>query len=161
MGLEGTARDGAAHLHGASYSDPAVNAESYAPTAPGYVPAAQGYAPAAPAYVPAAPAYVPEFYPAASYGSTADAVGYGTTGYGPAPSYDPDLRHIIAGILDVALIVSIPILAMFGLSLLFPQANRLTNVDGTGTAERKRRSAVTAKLDDEFRVTGKWRTVYS
>jgi hypothetical protein len=85
-------------------------------------------------------------------------VGYGNTGYGPAPpSYDPDLRHIIASILDVALIVSIPILAMFGLSLLFPQANRLTNVDGTG--QRKRRSAVTA--DEEFRPTGRWRTVYS
>jgi hypothetical protein len=146
MGLESTARDGAAHLHGASYSDQAGNAESYASAAPGYAPAAPGYA-------PTAPAYVPEFYPAASYGSTA-AVG---TGYGPAPSYDPDLRHIIAGILDVALIVSIPILAMFGLSLLFPQANRLTNVDGTG--QRKRRSAVTA--DEEFRPTGRWRTVYS
>jgi hypothetical protein len=159
MGLEGTARDGAAHLHGASYSDQADNAESYAPTAPGYAPAAPGYAPAAPPFVPTAPAYVSEFYPA-SYGSTA--VGYGNTGYGPAPpSYGPDLRHIIAGILDVALIASIPILAMFGLSLLFPQANRLTNVDGTGTGQRKRRSAVTAKLDEEFRTTGKWRTVYS
>ncbi len=160
MGLEGTARDGAAHLHGASYSDQAVNAESYAPAAPGYAPTAPGYAPAAPAYVPTAPAYVPEFFPAASYGSTA--VGYGNTGYGPAPqSHDPDLRHIIVSILDVALIVSIPILAMFGLSLLFPQANRLTNVDGTGTGQRKRRSAVTAELDGEFRATGKWLTVYS
>jgi hypothetical protein len=140
MMLEGTAWDGAAHLHGASYSDQADHAESYAPAAPGYV--------------PTAPAYVPEFFPAASYGSTA-AVGYGSTGYGPAPSYDPDLRHIIAGILDVALIVSIPILAMFGLSLLFPQATRLTNVDGTGTGQRKRRSAVTGVLDDEFRTTGK------
>jgi hypothetical protein len=139
MGLEGTARDGAAHLHGSSYSEQADNAESYVPTSPGYA--------------PTAPAYVPEFYPAASYGNT---------GYGPAPpSYDPDLRHIIASILDVALIVSIPILAMFGLSLLFPQANRLTNVDVTGTGQRKRRSAVTAGLDDEFRTTGKWRTVYS
>ncbi len=154
MGLEGAARDGSAHLHGASYTDQADSVESYAPTAP-------DYAPAAPAYAPTAPAYVPEFYPAASYGSNAAAVGYGSTGYGPAPSYDPDLRHIIAGILDVALIVSIPILAMFGLSLLFPQANRLTNVDGTGTGQRKRRSAVTAKLDEEFRTTGKWRTVYS
>jgi hypothetical protein len=150
MVLEGTARDGSAHLHGASYSDQADNAEFYAPAAPGYA--------------PTAPAYVPEFYPAASFGSTAAAVGYGNTGYGPAPpSYDPDLRHIIAGILDVALIVSIPILAMFGLSLLFPQANRLTNVDGTGTGtgQRKRRSAGTAELDEEFKATGKWRTVYS
>jgi hypothetical protein len=120
-------RDGGSHAHTAGES---THAHSHAEN---------GYDTlTAEVYVPSVNAYAPE--PQSSYASPAgDFYGAGSGyGYGASDGSDGDSSplHIVVAGLDLATTLMIPILAMFGLSMLFPNFLRLNGV------RRKRRGAV-------------------
>eukprot|EP00095_Tigriopus_kingsejongensis_P012231 snap_masked-scaffold87_size395581-processed-gene-0.7 protein:Tk12231 transcript:snap_masked-scaffold87_size395581-processed-gene-0.7-mRNA-1 annotation:"hypothetical protein DAPPUDRAFT_309288" len=137
-GYNSVNRDGAGHSHGSQQAAPASSsaggsygspqAPSYsAPAAPSYSAPAPSYSAPAPSYsAPAAPSYgAPEpsySAPSPSYGSPAEP-SYHATGYGDEPS---------GGGFDLTALI-IPLLALIGLSLLFPTFVSLTTV-------RKRRA---------------------
>ena len=113
---------------------PKVNRDSGygAPQAP-----AEGYAAPAPSYSAPAPSYsAPEpAYEAPDTGYGAPAASYGAPSYDAAPSYGAEEE---AG-LDLTSIL-IPILALLGLSLLFPtyvavSTRKKRSLDGTGESK--------------------------
>lgn len=105
------------------YSKVNRDSEYGAPSAPSYSAPAPSYSAPAPSYSAPAPSYDA---PAPSYSAPEASYGAPSTGYG-APSYEEE-----AG-LDLTSII-IPLLALVGLSLLFPTYVSLTTV-------RKRREA--------------------
>ncbi len=99
------------------------DSEYGAPAAPSYSAPAPSYSAPAPSYEAPAPSYSA---PAPSYSAPEPSYGAPSTGYG-APSYEEDEGLDLTSIL-------IPLLALIGLSLLFPTYVSLTTV-------RKKREA--------------------
>ena len=156
-------RDGGSHNHDESFSVPSYSAPTYsysAPAAPSYsAPApsysapdpsysapAPSYSPPAPSYTAPAPSYSapapPYSAPAPSYSAPAPAYGAPEVSYdAPASGYGPPSSGYGApgggglGGLDLTSII-IPIIALIGLSLLFPTYVSLN------TVRRRRRSYV-------------------
>ena len=138
-----TRRDGTggSHHHAAPASSYGAPEQSYEAPAPSYSAPAPSYSAPAPSY--SAPSYAPTSYeaPASSYDApsygapessyTSPSSGYGAPSYGAAEEGGLDMMSMI-----------IPILALIGLSLLFPTSVALANV------KRKRRSA----HDEEGRI---------
>ena len=127
-------RDGGAHGHShpapsSSYVEPDVGyaapsgSPSYSAPAPSYSAPAPSYSAPSPAYGAPAPSYSA---PSPAYGAPEPSYSSPATGYGPVSGYGDD------GGLDLTSIL-IPLLALLGLSLLFPTYVSLSTV-------RKRRS---------------------
>ena len=116
-----------------SYSAPAP-APSYSAPAPSYSAPASSYSAPSTSYAAPSSSYGA---PAASYGAPAASYGAPEVSYG-APSYEEDTGKGI----DLTSII-IPILALIGLSLLFPTYVSLTTV-------RKKRSANEAEGESAY-----------
>merc|ERR1712198_345151 len=114
---------GGSHSHGSSSS----SGSSYGAPEPSYSAPAPSYGAPEPSYSAPAPSYSA---PAPSYGAPEPSYGAPEASYG-APSYGYGTEEASAG-LDLTSIL-IPILALLGLSLLFP-----TFVTINGTGRRKR-----------------------
>lgn len=130
-------RDGGSHSHSAppssSYGAPEP---SYSAPSPSYSAPAPSYSAPAPSYGAPEPSYSA---PEPSYGAPEPSYGAPDTGYGaPSSGYG----EASAGGLDLTSIL-IPLLALLGLSLLFPTYVNLT------TVKRKKRSADGEMVDED------------
>jgi len=120
-------RDGGSHSHSAPSSSYGAPEPSYSAPAPSYSAPAPSYGAPEPSYSAPEPSYGA---PEPSYGAPEPSYGAPETGYGaPSSGYG----EASAGGLDLTSIL-IPLLALLGLSLLFPTYVNLT------TVKRKRRS---------------------
>jgi len=123
-------RDGGSHSgsHSAPSSSYGAPEPSYSAPSPSYSAPAPSYSAPAPSYGAPEPSYSA---PEPSYGAPEPSYGAPDTGYGaPSSGYG----EASAGGLDLTSIL-IPLLALLGLSLLFPTYVNLT------TVKRKKRSA--------------------
>ena len=127
-------RDGGSHSHSSSSSSYGAPEQSYSAPSPSYSAPAPSYSAPSSSYGAPEPSYgAPEpsyGAPEPSYGAPEPSYGAPEASYG-APSYGYGTEEASAG-LDLTSIL-IPILALLGLSLLFP-----TFVTINGTGRRKR-----------------------
>jgi len=128
-------RDGGSHSHSSSSSYGAPE-PSYSAPSPSYSAPAPSYSAPSPSYGAPEPSYSA---PEPSYGAPEPSYGAPDTGYGaPSSGYG----EASAGGLDLTSIL-IPLLALLGLSLLFPTYVNLT------TVKRRKRSEDGEVLEDE------------
>ena len=132
-------RDGGSHHHAPAPASYAAPSPSY--PAPSYTAPAPSYGAPAPSYSEPAPAYgAPE--PSYSAPAPYDAYASPDTGYGsPQPSYATGGLEVKG--IDLTSIL-IPLLALLGLSLLFPTYVNLTSV------KRRKRSLNGGKMEPKL-----------
>jgi len=127
-------RDGGSHSHSSSSSSYGAPEPSYGAPEPSYGAPEPSYSAPSPSYSAPAPSYSqPSSYdaPEPSYGAPEPSYGPPSTGYGaPSSSYG---EASAGGGLDLTSIL-IPILALLGLSLLFPT---FVTINGTGRRKRE------------------------
>jgi hypothetical protein len=128
-------RDGGSHSHSSSSSSYGAPEPSYSAPSPSYSAPAPSYSAPSPSYGAPEPSYSA---PEPSYGAPEPSYGAPDTGYGaPSSGYG----EASAGGLDLTSIL-IPLLALLGLSLLFPTYVNLT------TVKRRKRSADGVELPE-------------
>jgi len=129
-------RDGGSHSHSSSSSSYGAPEPSYSAPSPSYSAPAPSYSAPSPSYGAPEPSYSA---PEPSYGAPEPSYGAPDTGYGaPSSGYG----EASAGGLDLTSIL-IPLLALLGLSLLFPTYVNLT------TVKRRKRSADGVELPED------------